>query len=340
MPPIKVLVVDDSSSVREVIGCLLEESADIRIIGSAANGREAIEMVTALQPDLITMDLIMPVMDGFEAIERIMATRPTPILVITSCQESSSAFNAIENGALEVISKNDLIAGQAKKLVETVKVLSRVRTITHLRGNRHKSFPNYAKEHEYENGSGKVIAIAASTGGPNAISTILSLLPQHFPSPILIAQHIDADFVSDMQMWLNGITPLQVKIARADEKISGGIVYLAPGGYHLSLSSHGLIALTQKKQGEFYVPSCNLLLSSAADNYGHNAVGIILSGMSDDGVQGIKAIKRQGGATISQDEKTSVVFGMPKIAIESGCIDYIMPVEKIGEALINIIKVK
>jgi two-component system chemotaxis response regulator CheB len=340
MPPIKVLVVDDSSAIRDVISHVLEDDADIRVIGSAANGREAVAMVTALQPDLITMDLIMPVMDGFEAIERIMATRPTPILVITSCLNSSSAFKAIDSGALDVIPKNDLIAGQAKKLVETVKVLSRVRTITHLRGNRYKSFPNCAKEHEYENGIRKVIAIAASTGGPNAISAILSLLPKNFPAPILIAQHIDADFVSDLQMWLNGITPLQVKIALADEKLSGGTVYLAPGGYHLSLGSRGLIALTQKKQGEIYVPSCNLLLSSAADNYGHNAVGIVLSGMSDDGVEGIKAIKQQGGFTIAQDEKTSVVFGMPKMAIESGCIDYIIPVEKIGEAIINIIQVK
>jgi two-component system chemotaxis response regulator CheB len=340
MPPIKVLVVDDSSAIRDVISHVLEEDVDIRVIGSAANGREAVAMVTTLQPDLITMDLIMPVMDGFEAIERIMSTRPTPILVITSCQESSSAFKAIETGALEVISKNDLMVGQAKRLVETVKVLSRVRTITHLRGRRYKPFPNCAKDHEDENGIGKVVAIAASTGGPNAISAILSVMPQHFPSPILIAQHIDADFVIDLQMWFNGITPLQVKIARADEKLSGGTVYIAPGGYHLSLGSHGLIALTQKKQGELYVPSCNLLLASAADNYGHNAVGIILSGMSDDGVEGIKAIKQQGGTTIAQDEKTSVVFGMPKMAIESGCIDYIMPVGKIGEALINMIKIK
>ena len=337
MPPIKILVVDDSLSARDMIIRVLEKDADIRVIGTAANGREAVEMIASLKPDLITMDLIMPVMDGFEAIERIMATRPTPILVISSCQKSSSAFTAIENGALEVISKNDLITGEAARLMETVKALARVQTITHLRGKRHQLLPEIKSD--CEDGKEKVVAIAASTGGPKAIAAILSALPQDFSAAILIAQHIDTDFVHDLQTWLNGITPLNVKIAKDDEKILVGTVYIAPGGCHLSLSAIDHIVLTPKKAGEFYVPSCNLLLSSIAVR-GCDVVGIILSGMSDDGVEGIRAIKQQGGITIAQDEKTSVVFGMPKMAIASGCIDYIMPADKIGAALAGIIKME
>lgn len=336
MPPIRVLVVDDSSSARELIIALLQEDAGIRVIGSAENGIEAVKMANTLQPDLITMDLFMPVMDGFEAIERIMATRPTPILVITSCQQSATAFSAIEQGALEVISKNDLLSAKAKRIVETVKVLSRVRTIPHIRGKHYRPCLDYRQEIPEQPGGLKVVAIAASTGGPKAIATILSALPGDFPAAIVMAQHIDADFVVDLQKWFNDITPLAVKIAGDDEALFAGQVYIAPGGFHLSVSLSGRIALTPRKPGELYVPSANLLLSAVAAFGQYRAVGVILSGMSDDGVAGMQAIKERGGKTIAQDEKTSVVFGMPREAIKSGCIDLILPAEDIAPALIKI----
>lgn len=328
MKPLKILVVDDSRSARGLICSILSQDPDIRIIGEAANGLEAVEKVRELKPDLVTMDLYMPGMGGIEAIAHIMARHAVPILVVTSGSDADIAYTAISKGALEVVPKPIFDQKRNREFINKIKLLANVKVISHIRSgtdvyqSRHPRAVSQQKSHT-------VVAIASSTGGPKALSVILASFSEDFPAPIVVAQHINQEFVSGMAQWLNSISRLTVKTGESGETIVPGTVYLSPSGRHMAISSDSRIVFNPMKGNDIYVPSCNVLLSSVADVYGDQSIGVILTGMGNDGVQGIGDIKKAGGYTIAQDEGTSVVYGMPRVAVEAGYINAVLPLQEI-----------
>ncbi len=337
--PISVLVVDDSSFIREAITTLLSMDDGINVSGEAANGQEALDKVLELKPDLVTMDIVMPVMDGLEAIERIMHSNAVPILVLTSKDDAHTAFTAISKGALEVLPKPELDLKNAGEFISKVKLLSNVKVISHISGRLSRG--SVAKELPRQNinkhRNQRIVAVAASTGGPNALSDLFSKLPGDFPYPIVVAQHIHEEFIPGMVEWLDEVSTLTVKESAQGDRIQPGFIYISPAEKHMEIDLETRVSLVDRGRTDIYFPSCNRLLSSVARAYGKSVIGIVLSGMGDDGVLGIEEIKKKGGMTIAQDEKSSIVFGMPKEAIKTGCIDKVLPLGKISSEIVKLI---
>ncbi|MBF0227323.1 MAG: chemotaxis-specific protein-glutamate methyltransferase CheB [Desulfobacterales bacterium] len=336
MKKIKVLITDDSPFAREVIANILSSDEEIEIIGQAENGFKAIYMTRELKPDIVTMDIEMPMINGLEAIEKIMKINALPIIVVTSRSDAHVAYQAIINGALEVMEKPN-VASDHKEFIKKIKTLSQVKISTPFKkplniGNIIKDKNKYLKAVPY-----RIIAIAASTGGPQALLTILSSLPENFPFPLLIAQHISFGFLEGMINWLSKFSKIKLKIAEEGEYIKEGYAYFIPPEKNMGIDKNSkLISILSTSVKDFYHPSCDLLLSSVGLNFGEKSVGVILTGMGDDGVQGIKEIKERGGFTIAQDENTSIIFGMPKIAIENSYINKITPLQGIAEELLKL----
>ncbi|MBK1723661.1 chemotaxis-specific protein-glutamate methyltransferase CheB [Thiocystis violacea] len=350
--PISVLVVDDSGSARALIRALLEEDPGLRICGEAENGREAVEKVLALKPNIVTMDLQMPEMDGMAAIEEIMAVRATPILVLSDLADARNAMSAVERGALEATHKPTIDEGRA--LAARLKVLAGVPVIRHIRraqasvatGGTSQTavapiltgvVARSPKASEVSDRAGsvqpRVFAIASSTGGPQALASLLPALPADFQSPVLIAQHISEGFAEAMAGWLNDLCPLNVAVARAGESLRPGWIYLADPAAHMTITSDNRIQLTPCVESDIYHPNCDRLLASVAEVCGCHAVGVILTGMGRDGARGMLDIRRAGGITIAQDEASSVIFGMNREAILAGAVQSVLPLQAIANEL-------
>jgi two-component system chemotaxis response regulator CheB len=284
------------------------------------------------------MDIIMPIMDGLEAIQYIMASCPTPILVVTSNREAGIAFQAISSGALEVMQKPDLSLGpeQWDGFVERVKILSQVKVITHLRGRRAvKKSPEIevappAPATRPLPRRGWLVAIGSSTGGPGALSSVLSPLPKDLSAGLVVVQHIAEGFVEGLVEWLDTITELKVRKATAGQVISPGEVYIAPTGRHMVVTGDGKVDLNDDPPVEGQRPSVDVLFESVCRYYGPRSISVLLTGMGRDGARGLKKIREAGGKTIAQDEETSAVFGMPKVAIELGGVDMVLPLHSIA----------
>ncbi|MBT6718781.1 MAG: chemotaxis-specific protein-glutamate methyltransferase CheB [Nitrospina sp.] len=332
MPSIKILVVDDSLLTQEILTVIFDSEEEIEVVGVANSGFEALELLETEKPDFITMDISMPEMDGMEAIEKIMASNPTPILVISDVTDSKVAFVALTHGALEVLPKSWLQPEKAGDLIEKIKLLSKVKVIRHI-GTK----PEFEEDDKDNVGQALnyIVSIASSTGGPKALGAILSNLPPFFPFPILVSQHIDAEFVESLVDFLNDASPLRILKGKEGEMPQAGKVYISPGNKHMTVNNLGIITLLEPDPGEIYHPSCNRLLSSAAEAFGDKSIGIILTGMGSDGADGMQKIKEAGGKTIAQDEKSSAIFGMPHVAIEKNCIDHVLPLNEISTFLIE-----
>lgn len=337
MKPVKVLVVDDSAFARAFIIDLLSTDSGIQVIGEAADGLEAVKKIPVLKPDIVTMDIQMPVMDGLEAIEQIMSSHAVPILVVTEKSDADTAYKAISKGALEVIPKPDTDSGDSYELISKIRLLSKVKVISHIKGHSGKPAISDLNTSEHKKSdSDKIVAIASSTGGPKALSVLLSALPEKFPWPIVIAQHIANNFVSGMAEWLDKVVKLKVKLGEQGERIIGGTVYISPSEKHMKIDHTKKIRFKERDPKDIYFPSCNILLSSVANVYKSSSIGVILTGMGNDGIIGMEDIKRAKGITIAQDENSSVVFGMAKVAIENGCIDKVLPLNKIAGEIISL----
>ncbi len=335
---IKVLVVDDSDFVRSFLVDLLAEDDEIEVAGEARNGMEACEKVKSLKPDIVTMDIEMPEMNGMDAIERIMSNYAVPILVVTSKSDAATAYSAVSKGALEVVVKPDLSTVDSGEFIRKVKLLAGIKVITHISAATVESRES-AKALSIlkpSDESNKIVAIASSTGGPKALSILLSALPEFFPCPIVVAQHIPDEFIQGMTEWLDTCASIRVKTGVEGEILQSGTVYVSPSEKHMKVNRLGRIAFEDRKWNDIFFPSCNVLLKSVAEAYGGNAIGVILTGMGDDGVIGIKAIKDAGGFTIAQNEDTSVIYGMPKAAVETHCIDAVLPIDQISVKLISL----
>ena len=346
---IRLLIVEDSPLVSKILTKIFDCDPELKVVGVAATGREGVKLSMKLKPDIITMDIVMPDMDGVEATKQIMAYRPTPILILTAShsRKKNKVFQAISFGALDVLEKINLGQdfsedGRVDELIEKVKLLSKIKVIRHplakLQIKPKLSGPKKIIEEMPESASsGNIVVIAASTGGPQAIASILEKIPPNIPAAILVVQHIARGFTEGFVEWLSKNCPLRVKIARDNQKVEVGTVYVAPAGIHMVIRKEGVIGLTDNAPHGHFKPSADVLFDSAAKNYGSRVTGVILTGMGKDGVSGIKMIKQSGGQTIAQDEKSCVIYGMPREAIEAGNIDKVLPPELISGAIIDMV---
>jgi two-component system chemotaxis response regulator CheB len=334
---IRVLVVEDSSTARELLVEILRSDEEVEVIGAAVNGAEAVEMTKHFRPNVITMDVHMPVMDGFEATRVIMAQTPTPIVIVTASvdvHEVQVSMNALRLGALTVLSKptgpmDSDFEDQSQRLVQTVKTMSQVRVVRRLldgsAGKRVRVYPERTRA--------RIVAIAASTGGPAALARILGDLPQDFQAPVLVVQHIAKGFVRGFAAWLNSTSMLRVKVAEAGEPLLPQTVYIAPDDRHLALANRSTISLPGSPPIEGFRPSGTLLFDSVAKAFGNAAVAVVLTGMGQDGVPALRSIRDAGGVVIAQDERSSVVFGMPRAAVSTGQVDETLRLDAIAGRL-------
>lgn len=335
----RVVIADDSLVAREMLAQILSSDTSIEVVGLAADGAEAVDMVGRLRPDLVTMDIHMPVMDGLKATERIMAFTPTPILVVSSSVHGEGmgrAFDALDLGALEVIKKPEPrdwadLDRIGRDVIRKVKILANVRVITHIRGRRGPgeaapSMKQLAKS------ARSIVAIGSSTGGPSALLSVLGGLPADLPAPVVVAQHIADGFIPGLVSWLDSGAALKVIAATDGMAIEPGGVYFAPTGSNMVVDG-GTVKFVAPLKSQLYIPSADTLFDSVARTHGKRAVGVLLTGMGADGAEGLKSMLNAGAGTIAQDEKTSTVFGMPKAAIDLGAAQRVLPIEKIAEAI-------
>jgi two-component system, chemotaxis family, protein-glutamate methylesterase/glutaminase len=337
--PITVLVVDDSLVCREMLAQILASDPDIQVIGMARDGAEAVSMTKLMSPSLVTMDIHMPKMDGIAATEEIMAFNPTPILVVSSSvrpDQTGAAFDALRAGALDVLKKPEPkdwseLEHLGTELIDKVKMLSRVHVVTHVRGRIRE---RAVRERPVAAPDRTLLAIGSSTGGPSALVSVLSRLPANFKPPVVIAQHIADGFVPGLVDWLATQCKLPVAAARTGQALVPGKVLIAPTGRHMAVRQN-FVEFVPAKGHDVYKPSCDVLFETVAQSFGGKAIGVILTGMGADGAKGLKALHDAGGYTIAQDEKTSVVYGMPKAAVEMGAVDVISPVDDIAEEIMS-----
>ena len=333
---IRVLLVDDSPLVLHILQRLLSRFPEIRVAGTAANGQQALEMLPLIQPDVICTDLHMPVMDGLAFTRAVMDSHPRPILVVSVSVEpgSPNVFQLIEAGAVDVFPKPRAILdsdqeGIARELASRIRILAGVHVFR--RAGR-KTLPVSPCPTAHPKVS--IVAIGASTGGPQALREILSRLPVDFPVPVVCVQHIIGSFLSEMVAWLGTAAALSVRKAIHGGMPQKGVVYFAPENVHLEFDDAGRFALTTSPPCDGHRPSVTVALRTAARSYGSGAMGVLLTGMGQDGVEGMASIAAAGGITIAQDEASSVVYGMPGEAVARGVVRHVLSLEQIAPMLI------
>ena len=341
--PIRVFLVDDSPLALVMLKRMLATSPEIEIVGTARNGREALACFERTRPEVICTDYHMPDMDGLELIEQTMAEFPRPILVISSIihpDEREKAFPLLAAGAVDVFPKptaDTPFELAARSLVHKIKILSGVMVISRRHAKHEKAASTATPVARPKSSrSPSIVAIGASTGGPQVLQAILSKLPSDFPCPILCVQHISAGFLQGLVTWLDGQCPLRVKIAEADELAAAGTIYFAPGQYHLEINRHGRLLLSNAPAVDGHRPSVTMTFQSVARTYGSQALSVLLTGMGSDGATGLLDVSKAGGLTIAQNEESCIVFGMPNRAIELGAAQHVLPADEIAQSLIRL----
>lgn len=349
---IKVLVVEDSPVVQEFLVHILSSDPDIQVVGIANDGEEALIGVERAKPDIITMDVQMPGMNGFEATRRIMETHPTPIVIVSGSWDShevAKTFRAMEAGALAAIQRPRGVGhpdhqNTAAELVRTVKLMSEVKVVRrwarHARGAIIPAAPPAEIQLKRSPAEIQLVAIGASTGGPAALQTILAALPRDFSASTLIVQHMAAGFIHGFVEWLAQASSLPVHVASQGESILPGHCYVAPDGLQTKVAVGGKLLLTRDQPVNGLRPSVSCLFRSVAQVYGPKAVGVLLTGMGKDGANELKLMKERGAITIAQDEESSVVYGMPGEAIRLKAATYVLSPDRIAAALTGLTREK
>lgn len=341
---INVLVVEDSQVVRDLLVFILGSDPDIRVAGTARDGEEALEAVRRLRPDVITMDIHMPKLNGLEATRRIMETEPTPIVIVSgsdNAREVATTFNAMEAGALAILRRPAGLGhpdhdDMARELVRTVKLMAEVKVVRRW-PRRGMPAPRAVEMGlAQEPAKLRIVAIGASTGGPPVLQTILSALPKTFPVPVVIVQHMAAGFSRGFMEWLAQSSALPVELATHGELMLPGHVYFAPDEVQMKVAPHERIALTQDEPENGLRPSVSYLFRSVAEVYGCDAVAGLLTGMGRDGAEELRLLKEKGAVTFAQDKESSVVHGMPGEAIRLDAAMLVLPPEKIAAVLTSL----
>jgi two-component system chemotaxis response regulator CheB len=297
--PIRAIVVDDSPTAQKLLVTILQEAEGIQVVGVGTDGEEAVRLTKRLRPDVVTMDVRMPRMDGLEATRRIMRDTPTPIVVVTADlmqADMNLTFEALRAGALTVVGKPGLADTETcEKVIRTVKLMAAVPVV-----------------HHWDRRDWR---------------------PADFSAPILVVQHVTNGFVSGLAEWLDGVTPLHVGLASHGETPQPKSVLLAPDDYHVRVNAQGVVELSKETPYKGLRPSANYLFHSLARAYGHRAIGIVLTGMGDDGAEGLLALRQAGGLTLAQDEQSCVVYGMPREAVARDAVDEVLPLDQIAPTL-------
>ncbi len=342
---IKILIVDDSAFMRKLLSDLFSAEPDFVVIDTARNGMDAVTKVKQLKPDLITMDVEMPIMDGIKSLEVIMKEMPTPVLMISSLTKSGAeaTIRALELGAVDFVAKSAGIMSSIAGISNEILVKSRAAAqakIFKLTEKPARVLP-ITKPATYATaspGDELILAIGTSTGGPRALQEIITKLPGNLPCGVVIVQHMPPGFTKSLSDRLNSLSALTVKEAEHNDVIRPGLVLIAPGDYHMEIEREGnkkVIKLNQAPPIGGHRPAVDPMFESVAKIYGQRIVGVILTGMGHDGAKGIKAIKEQRGYTIAEDQSTAVVFGMPKSAIELGVVDKVAPLQAIAAEIVK-----
>ncbi len=345
MAAIRVLVVEDSITQRHQLVTLIQKVPDMLVIGQARDGEEAVQLVERLRPDVISMDVRMPRLGGLEATRQIMDQFPTPIVIVSNASsDADMAMQAMQAGALAAIEKppartHPEFERRCDELLSMLRLMSGVHVI------RHWSPANGAVPDTVLPKTGllydpvrspEIVAIGASAGGPGTLATLFRGLPPDFCLPILVVQHLAADFMPGLADWLARSGPLPVRLAVNGETPTPGVVLVAPGEYHLRLGADKRIVLDSNRGNFRHHPAVDVLLGSVGECYGSRSIGVVLTGMGDDGAVGLHAMRDVGARTIAQDETTSVVFGMPAAAIALGAAEFVLPLEKIASTILKL----
>jgi two-component system chemotaxis response regulator CheB len=343
---IRVLVVDDSPSVLDLITYILNSDPQIEVIGTALTGTRALKFLESNKPDLITMDMAMPEMDGLETTRVIMETNPIPIIIVSaswSPSEVGDTYRALEAGAISIMEKPRGIGhpdhnSMALELIAAVKNMSQVKLVRRwpVKERENVEMTQAASATSYKKAEIKVIAIGASTGGPPVIHTILSGMPKDLSVPVLLVQHISRGFLDGFRDWLFKLTGFPVQIAKNNIKIIPGHCYIAPNDFHMGVTDAGTIELINSEPMPSLCPSVSYLFQSVANVYGRNAIGILLTGMGKDGANELRIMREKGAVTIAQDEASSVIYGMPGAAVSIGAAEYILNPEEIIATIIRL----
>lgn len=349
MKTISVLVVDDSAFMRRVITDIIESDPQLKVIDSAKNGREAIEKIHGRVPDVVTLDVEMPIMDGISALKQIMLEKPVPVVMLSSLTKegADATVKALGLGAIDFITKPTSIfkmntEEMKRQLCNRIKIAAKVNMRT-------QSAAGSQKQVNLRNASSfnsldmkKIVAIGTSTGGPRALQEVIPYLPQNIPASILVVQHMPPGFTKSLAERLNNISSIHVKEAEHDDVLKAGHAYVAPGDHHIKverISNTYRIKLSKEPLVSGHRPSVDMMMNSLAQLELNNVVGVIMTGMGSDGATGMKNIKAYNAYTIAQDEETCVVYGMPKSAVKLGCIDKVVPLHEIANTIINVVGV-
>ncbi len=343
---IRVLIVDDSAFMRNTLSSMIVSDPEIEVVGFARDGIEAVEKVVSLKPDLVTLDVEMPRMDGIEALKQIMDKNPLPVLMVSSLttEGANLTLDALDIGAVDYIPKNlsDLSINIVKIKEILIEKIKNIGSKGLSQGFNNKlSGPlkmpektNYIAQRKIN-----VVAIGSSTGGPRALQKILTCLPEDFPVPIIIAQHMPPAFTGPFAERLNQLSALKVKEAEEGDLVKKGTIYIAPGRGHMSIErkkiTESVLRISEERGEYIYRPSVDVLMLSAVESFSGHVLGVILTGLGNDGSKGMKEIKNKGGRTIAESEQTCVVYGMPKSVVESGAADQILPIDEIAGYIIN-----
>ena len=349
---INTLIVDDSALVRDIIRDFLEAEGSFKIIGEAADGEQAIQKILSLNPDLVTLDIEMPKKNGLEVLEAVMKENSVPIVVITSLDTAKTAYEATVLGALEFYSKTIFTASltpeKRREIYETLKRISGVKALKNnvlaesdlinpMQHSVSNSFTPPLRKREV-----RAVLIASSTGGPKALTEFFLLLPGDFSVPIVIVQHNTSGFDESFAQWLDAYTDLKVKLAEEGDIPKAGTVYIAHTDKHLVFCQAGengfCLAYNDDEPENNQKPAADVLFRTAAGILKESLVSVVLTGMGSDGALGTQKVKEMGGLTLAQDEKSSLIYGMPKAAMETGCVDMVLPLNMIPAELVKIVK--
>jgi two-component system chemotaxis response regulator CheB len=343
----KVLIVDDSAYTRQTMKNILQEVSGLEVVGIASDGIDAMAKTLRLKPDIITLDFEMPEMDGFSFLRWLMKERPTPVIMVSSHADSKTVFKALELGAVDFIAKPTRRASVelqtiGKDLIRKVRGIKDIRldilskNLELLESEKIVKVPATGKKQDVVD----VVAIGSSTGGPAALQIILTRIPSDFQAAMLISQHMPRGFTGPLSERLDKLSQLKIKEAEEGDQIKKGTAYICPGGFHLGIRERKeklVISLREGRITDKYTPSVDYMMTSVAENYGGSSVGVILTGMGNDGKNGLLEIKGKGGYTIAEAESSAVVFGMPAEAIKTGAVETVLPISEIPSEIIRVV---